>query len=137
MYRIGEIANLMNLSKRTIDYYTQIGLLNPARTDSNYRMYGDESIKILEMVEHYKTLNMPLEEIKSSIEMFKADNCINNEKLEKHVEQISVIMEHLKDEIKEIDTFLQRLSRDDKEMLIKKLSSQGITLAQTLLLLFS
>ena len=80
MYRIGEIAKLKNISKRTIDYYTQIGLLNPIRTDSNYRLYGEDSIQILEWVEHYKTLNMPLEEIKSSIELLKADCSIDKQK---------------------------------------------------------
>lgn len=96
MYRIGEIAKLKNISKRTIDYYTQIGLLNPIRTDSNYRLYGEECIKILNMIEHYKNLNMPLEEIKSSIELIKSDNTIDKHKVEKHFEQIASIMRHLK-----------------------------------------
>jgi MerR family copper efflux transcriptional regulator len=93
LYRIGEIAKLKNISKRTIDYYTQIGLLNPIRTDSNYRLYGEECLQILNMVEHYKNLNMPLEEIKSSIELIKSDNTIDKQKVEKHVEQIASIMQ--------------------------------------------
>ncbi|OIK13486.1 hypothetical protein BIV60_13970 [Bacillus sp. MUM 116] len=136
MYRIGEIASLMDISKRTIDYYTQIGLLNPVRTDSNYRMYGEDCIKILEMVEHYKTLNMPLGEIKSSIKMINSNNEIDQAKVEKHCEQIGVLMEHLKEEIKVIEPILQKLSHHEKEMLVNKLSLQGVTLAQTLLLLF-
>lgn len=125
----------MNISRRTIDYYTQIGLLNPVRTDSNYRMYGEESIQILKMVEHYKTLNMPLEDIKSSIKMIHSDNVLDKEKVEKHVEQIAIIMEHLKDEIKVMEPFLQKLNNHDKELIINKLSLQGVTLAQALLLL--
>ncbi|WP_223590248.1 MerR family transcriptional regulator [Neobacillus bataviensis] len=136
MYRIGEIASLMSISKRTIDYYTQIGLLNPVRSDSNYRMYGEESIQILELVEHYKTLNMPLEEIKSSIKMINSDNVIDKEKMEKHCKQIAVLMEHLKEEIKVMEPILQKLNNDEKEMLVNKLSLQGVTLAQTLLLIF-
>ncbi|MGG1400825.1 MerR family transcriptional regulator [Bacillus salipaludis] len=136
MYRIGELARLMDISKRTIDYYTQIGLLNPVRTDSNYRMYGEDCIKILEMVEHYKTLNMPLEEIKSSIKMLNSNNGIDKVKVEKHCEQIAILMGHLKEEIKVIEPILQKLNQNEKEMLVKKLSSQGVILAQTLLLLF-
>ncbi|WP_141561075.1 MULTISPECIES: MerR family transcriptional regulator [unclassified Bacillus (in: firmicutes)] len=136
MYRIGEIASLMNLSRRTIDYYTHIGLLNPVRTDSNYRMYGEESIKILELIEHYKTLNMPLEEIKSAIRMINTDTEIDKEKIEKHCEQIANLMDHLKEEIKVMEPILQKLNNNEKEILVNKLSLQGVTLAQTLLLLF-
>jgi MerR family transcriptional regulator, copper efflux regulator len=137
LYRIGEIAKLKNISKRTIDYYTQIGLLNPIRTDSNYRLYGEECIQILNLVEHYKNLNMPLEEIKSSIELIKSNNTIDKQKVEKHVEQIASIMQHLKEEINVMEPILQKLNNKQKESLINKLSSEGVTLAQTLLLLFS
>ncbi|CAH2716015.1 hypothetical protein BACCIP111895_03199 [Neobacillus rhizosphaerae] len=136
MYRIGEIAKLMNISKRTIDYYTLMGLLNPIRTDANYRLYGEESIQILALIEHYKNLKMPLEEIKSSIELIKSENGIDKQKAEKHFEQIAMIMKHLKEEIKVIEPILQKLSNQQKEMLVNKLSSQGVSLAQTLLLLF-
>ncbi|WP_144548037.1 MerR family transcriptional regulator [Bacillus sp. X1(2014)] len=137
MYRIGEIAKLKNISKRTIDYYTQIGLLNPIRTDSNYRLYGEECIKILNMIEHYKNLNMPLEEIKSSIELIKSDNTIDKQKVEKHFEQIASIMQHLKEEIHVMEPILQKLNDQQKEKLVNRLSTEGVTLAQTLLVLFS
>lgn len=136
MYRIGEIAKLMNVSKRTIDYYTQIGLLNPSRTVSNYRMYGEETIQILGLVEHYKNLNMPLEEIKSSIELIKSDESIDKQKVEKHVDQMAIIMQHLKDEIIAMEPILEKLNVHQKEMLVNRLSPQGVALAQTLLLLF-
>jgi MerR family copper efflux transcriptional regulator len=126
----------MNISKRTIDYYTQIGLLNPIRTDANYRLYGDECIKSLNLVEHYKSLNMPLEEIKSSIELIKSDSSIDNQVAEKHFEQIASIMQHLKEEIMVMEPMLQKLNHQQKEMLVNRLSIQGVTLAQTLLFLF-
>jgi DNA-binding transcriptional MerR regulator len=113
-----------------------MGLLNPIRTDANYRLYGEESIQILALIEHYKNLNMPLEEIKSTIELIKSENGIDKQKAEKHFEQIAMIMKHLKEEIKVIEPILQKLSNQQKEMLVNKLSSQGVSLAQTLLLLF-
>jgi DNA-binding transcriptional MerR regulator len=135
LYRIGEIAKLMNISKRTIDYYTQIGLLNPIRTDSNYRLYGEDCIQIMHLIEHYKNLNMPLEEIKSSIELIKTENCVDKQKVEKHFEQIGILMRHLKEEIEAIEPILDKLNSGQKEMVKNKLSSQGVPLAQTLLLL--
>jgi DNA-binding transcriptional MerR regulator len=126
----------MNISKRTIDYYSQIGLLSPTRTDSNYRLYGEESIQILNFIEHYKNLNLPLEEIKSLIELLKTDGSIDNEKVEKHFAQIGSIMQHLKEEIMVMEPILEKLNHNQKEMLVSKLSPEGIALAQTLLLLF-
>lgn len=126
----------MNISKRTIDYYTQIGLLNPIRTDSNYRLYSEASIRILELVEHYKNLNMPLEEIKASIELIKTDHLLDKKKVEKHFNQIAMIMRHLEEEISVMKPVLQKLNQPQKEELVRKLSTQGVALAQTLLLLF-
>jgi MerR family transcriptional regulator, copper efflux regulator len=137
LYRIGELAKCMNLSKRTIDYYTQIGLLNPERADSNYRLYSEDCIHILELVEHYKNLNMPLEEIKSAIELMRTDFDIDKAKVEKHVEQIAAIMEHLKEEIMLMEPFLKKLDSNEKEQVVSKLSPQGITLAKSLLLLLN
>jgi MerR family transcriptional regulator, copper efflux regulator len=127
----------MNLSKRTIDYYTQIGLLNPIRTDSNYRLYGEDSIQIMHSIEHYKNLNMPLEEIKSSIELMKAKDCFDKQKIEKHFEQIGILMRHLKEEMEAIEPILDKMNGNQKEIVVNKLSSQGVPLAQTLLLLLS
>jgi MerR family transcriptional regulator, copper efflux regulator len=89
------------------------------------------------MVEHYKNLNMPLEEIKSSIELIKSDNTVDRQKVEKHVEQIASIMQHLKEEINVMEPILQKLNHQQKEMLVNRLSTEGRTLAQALLLLFS
>jgi MerR family transcriptional regulator, copper efflux regulator len=80
---------------------------------------------------------MPLEEIKGAIELMKANDEIDKEKVEKHVDQIAAIMAHLKEEIKLMEPFLEKLNSNEKEMVVSKLSPQGITLAQTLLLLLN
>lgn len=127
----------MNVSKRTIDYYTQIGLLDPQRTESNYRLYGEEAIHVLELVEHYKRLNMPLDEIKNSIELIKSLKDIDPCKLKKHFDQIADIMQHLEAEIREMKPILENLNDQQKATIMRSISPTGVTLAQTLLLLFS
>ena len=79
---------------------------------------------------------MPLEEIKSSIELIKSDSTIDKQKIEKHFEQIASIMQHLKEEINVMEPILQRLNHQQKDVLVNRLSSEGRTLAQSLLLLF-
>lgn len=88
-------------------------------------------------IEHYKNLNMPLEEIKSSIELIKTKDCFDKQKIEKHFEQIGILMRHLKEEMEAIEPILDKLNGNQKEMVVNKLSSQGVPLAQTLLLLLS
>ena len=89
------------------------------------------------MIEHYKNLNIPLEDIKSTIEMMQSDNTLDKQKVEKHFEQIASIMQHLKEEIHVMEPILQRLNHQQKELLVNRLSSEGRNLAQSLLLLFS
>jgi DNA-binding transcriptional MerR regulator len=91
----------------------------------------------MHLIEHYKNLNMPLDEIKSSIELIKTENCIDKQKAEKHFEQIGILMHHLKEEIEAIEPILEKLNSNQKESVVNKLSSQGVPLAQTLLLLLS
>ncbi|MGE7764185.1 MerR family transcriptional regulator [Peribacillus sp. NPDC096540] len=43
MYRVGQLAELANVSKRTIDYYTQLGMLN-------YEKNGQDIDIILKML---------------------------------------------------------------------------------------
>lgn len=46
-YRISELAALAGVTKRTVDYYTNLGLLTPARSCSNYRYYDENALKRL------------------------------------------------------------------------------------------
>lgn len=59
LYRIGELSKLAAVSARTIDYYTTIGLIEPAkRSDKNYRLYSDETLQRLERIEELKKTNI-------------------------------------------------------------------------------
>lgn len=54
LYRIGELASIANVSKRTIDYYTRLGLLKPQRTGANYRIYDENAVNELQFIEECK-----------------------------------------------------------------------------------
>ncbi|HBV98206.1 MAG: MerR family transcriptional regulator [Peptococcaceae bacterium BICA1-7] len=66
-YRIGEVAEKAGLSKRTIDYYTNLGLLKSVRSESNYRYYSEEAIIRLKIIENMKSKRYTLEEIREHI----------------------------------------------------------------------
>jgi ribosomal protein S10 len=78
---------------------------------------------------------MPLHEIKSVIELVKLKST-ENEQVEKYVDQIAELMKHLEAEIKEIKPIMESLNDKQRELLLNKVSPQGMTLAHSLLLLF-
>jgi len=74
-YKIGEIARLAGVSKRTIDYYTTLGLLRSVRSESNYRYYGGETLVRLKMIESMKMSRFTLEEIKEQLGLLDNGGC--------------------------------------------------------------
>lgn len=72
--RIGELAELSGVSVQTIRYYEKQGLIAPAlRLQNNYRSYGKDHLTRLRMIRHCRTLDMPLEDIATLLELH-ADN---------------------------------------------------------------
>lgn len=71
MYRIGELAKAANVSERTIDYYTKLGLISPEkRTQKNYRLYSAETLTRLERINQMKQEKYTLEEIREKLEQW-------------------------------------------------------------------
>jgi DNA-binding transcriptional MerR regulator len=63
-YQIGELANLMELSPRTIRYYEEIGLLNSVkRIEGGKRIYTDKDFQRLRFVTRLKHLGLTLSEM--------------------------------------------------------------------------
>lgn len=63
-YKIGELAELLNLSPRTIRYYEEIGLLNSIkRIEGGKRVYTDMDLKRLKFIKRLKHLGLTLSEM--------------------------------------------------------------------------
>jgi MerR family transcriptional regulator, repressor of the yfmOP operon len=64
-YRIEQVAARTGLTKRTLRYYEEIGLLAaPARTEGNYRLYSEADVARLEQICRLKeALGLTLSEI--------------------------------------------------------------------------
>lgn len=64
--KIGELASRTGCQVETIRYYEREGLLpEPARTDSNYRLYNDTHVDHLTFIRHCRSLDMALDEIRT------------------------------------------------------------------------
>ncbi len=63
-YSIKEIADLAGVTTRTIRYYDEIGLLDPALLGGNgYRYYDHDSLLRLQQILFFRELEVPLREI--------------------------------------------------------------------------
>ncbi len=69
-YTIEQVAARTGLTKRTLRYYEEIGLLPPAgRTEGNYRRYTDEDIERLERIKKLRDLlGFSLNDIRALLE---------------------------------------------------------------------
>ena len=61
-----EFANLCHVKKRALFLYDEIGLLKPERVlENNYRLYGMNQYRKMDMLKALQSTGMTLEEIKS------------------------------------------------------------------------
>jgi MerR family transcriptional regulator, copper efflux regulator len=124
------------VSKRTIDYYTSIGLLKAERSKANYRIYSEESLIDLEFIENCKGLHYPLDEIKRKLEMKKAKN-IRGSEVEQHISVVTQQMKQLDTDLSVLISLIETLDEQQKEKLANKLTLQGSALMKSLLNLTS
>lgn len=105
MKTVNEIAKLTGISKRTIRYYDQIGLLTPAEiNESGYRLYDDESLKTLRQILFFKELDFSLKDIKSII---NSENFNEKIALEKHKKLLLLKIDNLNNIVNIINKILK------------------------------
>ncbi|HPG42362.1 MAG TPA: MerR family transcriptional regulator [Acholeplasmataceae bacterium] len=84
LYTIQELSNLAGVSKRTLRYYDEIGLLvAKRRKDSSYRVYETSDVDILHYILILKEMGFGLDQIKVILEKSSSEHMINI--FEKHV----------------------------------------------------
>ena len=69
LLQIGEVAEKVGLSLRTVRYYEEVGLLAPlARTEGGFRLYGQEHVNQLLLIKQMKPLGLSIEEMRTLLE---------------------------------------------------------------------
>ena len=62
---INEVCHIVGLSRKSIRYYEENGLLSPKRnTENDYRMYTEEDIRKLKIIKFLRELDVPIRELK-------------------------------------------------------------------------
>ena len=64
--RIGDLAKRAGTTMRTIRYYEERGLIEPARrTKGGFRLYHEEEVRRLRLIRSLQVLDMPLAQVKA------------------------------------------------------------------------
>lgn len=136
VYRIGELADRAMVSKRTIDYYTSIGLLKAERSKANYRIYTDDSLKDLKFIEECKKMHYPLDEIKRKLD-FKKIKKIRDSEVEEQINSVTQQMKQLRNDLSILIPLIEELDEQQKEKCSNELGKFGNALMKSLLNLTS
>jgi DNA-binding transcriptional MerR regulator len=69
LVQIGEVAERLGLSLRTIRHYEEAGLVVPERTPGGFRLYSETDIGRLALVKRMKPLGFSLEEMRDLLDI--------------------------------------------------------------------
>ncbi|MGN9789266.1 MerR family transcriptional regulator [Nonomuraea sp. ZG12] len=69
LVQIGEVAERLGLSLRTIRHYEEVGLVVPERTPGGFRLYSETDIGRLALIKRMKPLGFSLEEMRDLLEI--------------------------------------------------------------------
>jgi DNA-binding transcriptional MerR regulator len=100
---IGELAEKLEMSQRTIRYYEEIGLLNSIkRVEGGRRVYTDSDLRRLKLIKRLKIMGMTLSEMQELEAMWTIEK--SNEKvLKRLLELLSNHLKRLDDRIADLD----------------------------------
>ena len=97
--KIGELSRATGTNIETIRYYERIGLLTaPARTEANYRSYGDAHRARLRFVRHSRELGFTIDEIRSLLDLsdHPERDCADADRIASaHLEQVEAKIDQL------------------------------------------
>jgi len=67
--RTSEISKIVGVSKRTLQFYDDEGMIKVERSENNYRLYDERTLENLWAIMLYKAMGLKLGKIKQLLEM--------------------------------------------------------------------
>ena len=106
---VGRLAERTGVSPDTLRYYEKMGLIKAAsRSQSGYRIYGEDAERILQFIKGAKTLNFTLEEIRQLLTLNRSDKATCAEVLKLTTGKIIEAEQKIR-ELKEVKRILSAL----------------------------
>lgn len=111
MYRIGEFAQLAQVSGRLLRYYDSIGLLSPSRTDpaTGYRYYTAPQLVALNRILALKELGLTLEQVSRLVQdgispdEIRGMLALRKAELEQSLNEEAARLRHIESRLRQID----------------------------------
>ncbi|WP_431027916.1 MerR family transcriptional regulator [Lysinibacillus sp. LZ02] len=122
------MAAQTGVTKRTIDYYTNLGLLQVERSASNYRYYDRAMVERIHWIEEHKKSGKCLDEIRT---LLTIDSPIEEEV---DIQEIRLQMRKLEHDVAKL---MEQMDETEKQKLRKKVSPESVALMQSLLLILN
>lgn len=95
LLKIGELAARAEVSARTIDHYTSMGLLIPAqRSAGNYRLYSPADAERIRLIQSLEAQGVPLDEIARALNAG-------------HPRDVNEILARIDDDLKNLQTLTE------------------------------
>lgn len=81
-FTTSQLAEKTNVNIATVRYYEKRGLITePPRTETGYRLFGQEAIDDIKMIKQAQELGFTLEEIKMILAIYKNDDYYPTEEM--------------------------------------------------------
>ena len=115
------------MTKRTIDYYTTLGLLQVERSASNYRYYDQTMIDRIHWIEEQKRAGKCLQQIAAMLDVPVIEEEVD-------VQDIRLQMRKLEQDVRGL---MNQLGDQEKETIKKNVTPESVALMQSLFLLLN
>ena len=96
-YTIKEVSEMVGIPASTLRYYDKKGLLPfVEREDSGYRVFSEENLKALRLIECLKSTGMTLEDIRTFFEWVQQGESTMQQRYEMFLNQRRTVEEQIK-----------------------------------------
>ena len=131
---ISDVENIVGLSKKSIRFYEENGLLSPRRKEENgYRIYTDEDIYKLKVIKFLRELDVPIKEIyQLNNNELSLSDCLK-ERIQKisAVEEKYLTIKKLCEEIIDAKIEFNEIKIDKYFQNVRVLNKEGFTMQNT------
>lgn len=108
--RVGEVAENLGVSPRTIKYYEEIGLVEPEeRSPGGFRLYGEREVERLGRILKMKSMGYSLAAIREILTVRDAAQEADK------VTVLRTATEHLREREREVEERIRRMREDLKK----------------------
>ncbi|MCL1983506.1 MAG: MerR family transcriptional regulator [Clostridiales bacterium] len=79
-YSIGEVSKICHISKKTLRFYDQIGVMSPDKinVDNHYRFYAEKTLLSVPVIKYYKQMGFRLDEMAGFLDGNTYEACGKN-----------------------------------------------------------